>query len=177
MQLVKLFLFGVTIWVVARLAGWGNPLPRWMIDLLQYRKPAGQNAYDSGSDSDSDDDEGDLIEYADGALVSTRTQLESVEPDQKPTLTSRLASWLERLGGSEEVVHEAEEVVTPQQTRDERTEALRTYLLDERERGLSATTIVRAAANEAGAPWGQLSERTVWRAWERVVADARRTQG
>lgn len=170
--------FAAFLWVVIRLSGHRPALPRLVVDTLRVRKPAGHDGFGSGSDSGSDDgsdpDDGGR-EVAGGALVVSDqgVRVSVVDDPPPPGLVERLTSRLERWADRDlpEVVHETTPDPEPSDREVERA-ALVEHLKRERVRpGLSAVSIVRAAANQDDVPWGRVSERTMWRVWERVCRE------
>lgn len=159
---MELIAFAGFVWLLARLAGWRPPLPHGVIEALSEpfrRSDAGCEESDSG---DSAPPEGDR-EVAGGALVVSGTGTRVPTGGDRPGLVERWTTWLEWLRSGRDRVLETE-VTGP--SREERRAALAEHLLRERDRpGLLATRIVRAAAHQPDAPWGDVSEATVWRAW------------
>lgn len=165
--------FAAFLWVVIRLSGRRPALPRLVVDTLRVRKPAGHDAFVSGSDSgseDGSDPDDDGREVASGALVVSGqgVRVSVVDDPPPPGLIERMTSRLERWADRDlpEVVHETTDPAPT--SREVGRDELYEHLRRERARDLPATLIVRSAANQDGVPWGRVPERTVWRVWAKV---------
>lgn len=167
---INILVFIVFVVWLARLAGWRIPLPRAVWDVLS-RKSAGQPTRDSTAASDDSGTVGD-DDLASGSVdpngilfvdKENRGVNLRADTDKKPSLAERLTSRIERWSGEGETVVET---VVPETSQEERRAQLNAHLIRELKRpGLTTTAIVQAAANQADAPWGRVSESTVWRAY------------
>jgi len=156
--------FGTFVAVLARASGRRVALPRLIVDTLKVRKPAGHDADASDSDSDDSDDSGGYESPGGALMVGPAPTRHVVGGDPKPGLAERVTQRIERWAGEPEVVQET--VPTGPSDREVQRAALIAHLQRERGRpGLSAVSIVRAAAGQDGVPWGRVSESTVWRVW------------
>lgn len=188
----KLCVFAALVLFLLKLSGkWSGRLPHWVPDLLSRDKGPGPRLVGSGSDSGSatpasrgGEDQGDeddaVLEWDDETPTTPMTSPAVVvdrgsvpghvkvpgRTPAKPGLAHRATTRLARMSGEPPVVPVTPEPEVVVGNRTERAEALRQHLLAERERpGMPATRIVKSAAGEPEAPWGNVSERTVWRAW------------
>jgi hypothetical protein len=193
MTFFKLCLLAALVLFVLRLSGrWSGSVPRlphWVPELLSPRKPAGHTplasdsdsarADDSYTDDDDEDTEGDWdVESPTDPMISGVILVDQGQPrvavnrpeSPGPGLNERVNGLLRRASGEPKVVHETPDPPPPAEgSRQARAQALIEHLLRERGRpGLPATRIVQAAAGQAHAPWGNVSEATVWRAWRNL---------
>lgn len=180
MQLLKIMVFAAFVLFILRLSGkWPGHLPHWMPELFSRDNTAGQRPLDSGSDSDTDaeaegDDWGEEESttapmVGPAVTVGPGADRVAVQPRRpvKPRLGERFTGRLERMTGEPKSVPVTPEPEVVTGSPADSRQALREHLLAERERpGLPSTRIVKSAANEPYAPWGCVSERTVWRAWK-----------
>lgn len=191
----KLCVFAALILFLLKLSGkWSGHLPHWVPDLFSRDKGPGQRSIARGSESDTvtpasrgGEDQGDEDDAAlewddetpttpmtsspvvvDRGSVPGRVEVPGRTP-AKPGLAHQVTTRLARLSGEPPVIPVTPEPEVVVGNRTERAEALREHLLAERERpGMPATRIVESAANESGAPWGNVSKSTVWRAWRQL---------
>ena len=169
---MALLAFAGFVVLLARMAGWRPRLSPALRGTLSWRKPAGQDADDSDSDSGDSDLEKGSRSVAGGAVhVSQEGSWTDADDERDPTLGERWTSWLDRWStGAPMTVHET---IEPGPTdRELQREALVEHLTRERARiGLSAVSIVRAASGQDDVPWGRVSESTVWRVWRELPRD------
>ena len=168
MLLLKLCAFAAFVAWLAHMSGWNLHLPHWVADLLSFRKPAGQTAGES--ESDSGESAPGERSVGDGALVvSDADSWASTDRPERPGLVERWTTWLERwsTGAPTTVL----ETPAPEQTdREAQRAALIEHLTRERARtpALPATRIVESAAGQPDVPWGCVSRATVWRVWREL---------
>ena len=173
MNLIAFLLF---IAFVFRLAGWRVPLPRAVWDVLS-RKDAGQATRDSAVDSGDSAAEGD-VDLGSGdcapndilTVSKVRNHVDLTQThDASPQLHTRMPSWLERWAGEPDNITET---VIPETSEEEKRKYLVIHLTRELRRpGLTPTAIVRASANQPDAPWGGVSESTVWRVYRELLRE------
>jgi hypothetical protein len=196
MLLLKLLVVAAMVGFLLRLSGrWSGPirLPHRTPALLSRGRTAGRGSVASDSESETvtdsergwDDQDEDLQEDDEDwddesptdPMASDAVHVSPGQPritvkvrgnDDEPRLGGRFSSRLERMSGYPRVVPETPPPPPPTPgSREERARALREHLLEMRDRpGMRPTRIVRSAANEPGAPWGNVSTSTVWRAWQ-----------
>lgn len=195
MTFLKLCLFAAVVLFLLRISGrWSGrvpPLPHWVAELLSPDKSAGQRSLASNSESarapdsgrggrgddpdedilddDPDEDESPTDPMVPGVVLVDpgHPRVEVPRGDDPPGLDERRTRLIERMTGQPRQVPQTRPPGPPAPgSRVDRMDALVEHLLRERARpGLTATRIVQSAAGQPHAPWGTVSESTVWRAW------------
>lgn len=167
MALLKLLCFAGFVMLLARLGGWRLALPQSVIDTLSFRKPAGQTADDSESDSDESDPGPRSI--GDGVAHVYGSEWAPADHPEPPGLAERWTNWLERWSTGRDVVLETPDP-EPSDREQQRAELV-AHLLRERARtnpSIPATKIVDSCADQDDVPWGRVSRATVWRVWREL---------